>query len=140
MRAMLDTNLILDVLFAREPFGVESAAIWQAHEDEQFTAYLCAITPATVFNVARKLVLQEKALLMMHRLIETFEISPVTRSVLLSALGLKTNDFEDAIQIASAVADDLDVIVTRDLQDYKNSPIRAVSPKDFLGLINIPEK
>ena len=54
IRALLDTNIILDALFAREPFGEGAAVIWKAHEDEAFTGYLCAITPVNVFYIARK--------------------------------------------------------------------------------------
>jgi predicted nucleic acid-binding protein len=36
IRALLDTNIILDALFARESFGEQAAAIWKAHEDELY--------------------------------------------------------------------------------------------------------
>ena len=49
IRALLDTNVILDALLAREPIGTRVAEVWQAHEDGRFTGYICAITPATVF-------------------------------------------------------------------------------------------
>lgn len=49
IRALLDTNAILDALRAREPFGAQVAAVWQAHEDERFTAYLSAIAPPLYF-------------------------------------------------------------------------------------------
>lgn len=49
IRALLDTNVILDVLLAREPMGVQVGAIWQAHEDNRFIGYICAITPPTIF-------------------------------------------------------------------------------------------
>ena len=38
IRALLDTNIIFDALFAREPFGEQAAAIWKAHEDERLRA------------------------------------------------------------------------------------------------------
>jgi len=130
--ALLDTNVVLDALFAREPFGEQAAVIWKAHEDERFTGYLCAITPVTVFYLARKEVGRKRALRMVSDLMDAFEVSPVSREVLRSALQLETKDFEDAVQIASALADGLDYIVTRDVEDYKNSPVKAVTPAEFL--------
>jgi len=44
-------------------------------------------------------------------------------------------DFEDALQAAAAVACNADVIVTRNLADFRKSPVQAVSPKDFLKLL-----
>jgi predicted nucleic acid-binding protein len=132
IRALLDTNIILDALFSREPFGELAAAIWKAHEDERFTGYLCAITPVNVFYLARKDGQQKQAVRMMNDLMNTFEISPVNRAVLRSALQLEMKDFEDAVQIACALADGLDFIVTRDVKDFTNSPIRAITPADFV--------
>jgi predicted nucleic acid-binding protein len=132
IRALLDTNIILDALFAREPFGEQAAAIWKAHEDERFTGYLCAITPVNVFFIARKEIHRKQALKMMNDLMDTFEISPVNRDILRSALQLETKDFEDAVQTASALASGLDFIVTRDVKDFVNSSIRLVSPAEFV--------
>ena len=132
MRALLDTNIILDALFAREPFGKQAAAIWKAHEDERFTGYLCAVTPVTVFYIARKDVGRKQALRMMSDLTDTFEVSPVNWDVLRSALQLEARDFEDAVQIASAWADGLDYIITRDARDYKKSPVRVITPAEFI--------
>jgi predicted nucleic acid-binding protein len=132
IRALLDTNIILDALFARESFGEQAAAVWKAHEDERFTGYLCAITPVNVFYIARKQVQRKQALRMMTALMDTFEISPVNRDVLRSALGLGTMDFEDAVQIASAEADGLDFIITRDINDYERSPVKALTPAEFM--------
>jgi predicted nucleic acid-binding protein len=132
IRALLDTNIILDALFARESFGEQAAAIWKAHEDERFTGYLCIITPVNVFFIARKEVQRKQALRMMNDLMDTFEISPVNRDVLRSALQLEMKDFEDAVQTASALASEMDFIVTRDVKDFVNSSIRAVSPAEFM--------
>ncbi len=132
IRALLDTNIILDALFAREPFGQQAAAIWKAHEDERFTGYLCAITPVNVFYIARKEIRRKQALRMMNDLIDTFEISLVSRDVLRAALKLEMKDFEDAVQIASAQADGLDFIITRDVKDYEKSPIKALTPAEFV--------
>ena len=132
IQALLDTNIILDALLARETFGEQAAAIWKAHEDGRFVGHLCATTPVTVFYIARKGVGRKKALRMISDLMDTFEISPVSREVLRSALQLEMGDFEDAVQIASAQADGLDYIVTRDVEHYKKSPVRVITPVEFV--------
>jgi hypothetical protein len=52
-----------------------------------------------------------------------------------TALNSPISDFEDAIQIASAINAKLDAIVTRNLSDYKNSPLPVHSASDFLALL-----
>ena len=48
------------------------------------------------------------------------------------ALALPLSDFEDAMQCASAMACNADVIVSRNVKDYQNSPIRTVTPEQLL--------
>lgn len=63
---------------------------------------------------------------------DTFEISPVNQAVLRSATQLQTKDFEDAVQIASALADGLEFIITRDVKDFELSPIKALTSVEFM--------
>ena len=42
-------------------------------------------------------------------------------------------DFEDTLQIAAAQSWGADVIVTRDKTGFANSPIKVLSPDEFLG-------
>jgi hypothetical protein len=44
------------------------------------------------------------------------------------------SDTEDAFQAAAALAWQADVIVTRNVSDYRHSPVRALSPAAFLTL------
>ncbi|MCY3786822.1 MAG: hypothetical protein OXG47_08880 [bacterium] len=49
------------------------------------------------------------------------------------AAALPMADFEDALQVAAARACGARRIVTRNLKDYKHSPIPAVSPQEALS-------
>jgi hypothetical protein len=69
---------------------------------------------------------------MVNELMDTFEISPVNRDVLRATLQLEIKDFEDAVQIASAQAEELDFIITRDVEDYEKSPVKALTPIGFV--------
>ncbi len=86
-----------------------------------------------VFYIARKHIQRKQAVRMMNDLMDTFEISPVNQDILRSALRLETRDFEDAVQIASAMADGLDFIITRDTNDYERSPVKALTPAEFMS-------
>ena len=45
MRALLDTNIVLDLLMKREPFAQDAAAIWEANRQGRFDGYVSAIKP-----------------------------------------------------------------------------------------------
>ena len=55
------------------------------------------------------------------------------------ALALPGNDFEDNLQIACAEIASLDLIVTRDPDGFRDSPVPAHSPAEVLALIGMPQ-
>jgi hypothetical protein len=65
----------------------------------------------------------------------TFDICPVTASVLQVAASLPMTDFEDAVQHACATAVGLDAIVTRNLKDFSGATLLVYDPAGFLALV-----
>ena len=55
-------------------------------------------------------------------------IAETTTDHLRVADKLAMRDFEDALQVSAALAWGADFIVTRNLKDFKKSPIHAISP------------
>ncbi len=132
MRVLLDTNIILDVFLQREPFVQSAAIIWQANEQSQFGGYISAITPPNLFYIARKFKGNEIAKNAVREFVAAFRICAIDRSVLESALTMPLKDYEDSVQQASALANQLDAIITRDLKDFEGATILVLSPEEFL--------
>lgn len=132
-RALIDINVVMDVLFERDEFIEPAKAIWQAVEEGRLDGYVSAITPITVFYIAHRQTKNiKKSRLLTSEVLNTFRVCTLTEAILHSAMNLPLDDYEDAVQILSALTEGLDVIVTRDLKDYADSPIRAVSPAKFI--------
>lgn len=55
MRALLDTDVILDLVLERSPWADDAEVLVEAHERGLFDAYLAPITPVNVFYIVRKL-------------------------------------------------------------------------------------
>lgn len=138
IRALLDTDVILDVLLAREPFHVPARDIWNAHYQGHFEAFISPITPVNVFYIARKLKGRDTAHQLVIQLLSTFRVCPLEHSTMQAALTLPLRDFEDAVQTAAAITSGLDGIVTRNLADYADATIPVYSPPDFLKLLAAP--
>ena len=132
MLVLLDTNVVLDVVLAREPFALESAQIFKLHEQGKIDAYIAAITPINVFYVTRKLKGSKEAQRAVELILSSLSVCPVNHAVLRQAYELPFGDYEDAVQHASAIASRIDTIVTRDIKDYKNATLPVFSPADFL--------
>jgi predicted nucleic acid-binding protein len=115
MRVLVDTNIILDFLLEREPFLHDAEALFQGIASGQIIGYATATTLTDIFYISRRHTQSiERARQATAITLAIMEICPVDRSVLELALASTTLDFEDAVQIACAMIQSLDAIVTRD--------------------------
>ena len=60
---------------------------------------------------------------------------PIDPADIKANLGADHPDFEDSLQIAVALSWGADVIVTRDKTGFVNSPIKVLSPAEFLEIV-----
>lgn len=132
IRALLDTDVILDLVLARAPFVEDAAVLWLEHEQRRFAAYIAPITPINVFYIVRKIKGAAVAREAVDILVTTLHVCTLDQQVLRSALSVPMADYEDAVQVAAATSHQLDAIVTRNIKDYANAPIPVFSPPDFL--------
>ncbi len=132
IKALLDTNIILDWMLDRQPFSKEANAIWDANKRGVFEAYVAAITPTNVYYIASKVKSASIVKQAIADLLATVQICPLNQAILQNAQTLQFSDYEDAVQHESAVASGLDVIVTRNLKDYSKATLPVYAPADFL--------
>lgn len=138
MRALLDTDVVLDLFLDRAEFAEAAAAIWEAIERGECEGYISALTPVNVFYVARKLKGITLARQAVAELLAALMICTLDEAALTIALGLPLADYEDAVQHASAQAADLDAIITRNLDDYQGATLPVLSPTEFLFKLRSP--
>jgi predicted nucleic acid-binding protein len=133
MRVLLDTNIILDHLLEREPFADEANRLINAIELKQIQGYMTATTCTDIFYISRKK--QGSALVKqaLSELLRLLEVCTVDRKIIEIALTSNISDLEDAVQLACAMNENLDAIITRDLQGFVNSPITILSPGEVLA-------
>ncbi len=128
MRVLFDTNVILDLLLDRTPFSLDAARCLSMVELGKIEGWLCATTVTTLHYLVRKSGGAKKTLDGISLLLSLFEIAPVDRMVLQSALHLSFGDFEDAVLHESARLNAIDVIVTRNTADFRHATIPVQLP------------
>src|SRR5260221_6366783 len=103
MRVLLDTNIVLDVLLARQPWLDDAKTIWQAHVDGRIVCCITATTVTNIFYIAKRMVGIERARLAARLCIGTFELLAVGRFALETADKNPGKDLEDNLQTACAM-------------------------------------
>jgi predicted nucleic acid-binding protein len=135
LNALLDVNLLLDVFLEREPWVAEAQELWTAHHRRRYVGHIAAHGFTNLFYVARKVIGLEKAREAVRLCLQTFVVIAVGRPELELADSLPGSDIEDNLVLACASVVGLDAIVTRDPSGFRHSPIRVLSPAEFLALL-----
>lgn len=133
---LLDTNIVLDLLMDRLPYSDAAVELFSKVEDGTIIGYLCGTTITTVYYLAAKTIGAPKAHDEIRKLLTLFEVAPVSRQVLESALGLDFNDFEDAVIHEAACHVGADAIVTRNQKDFKKSRISIYSSLEMANILS----
>ena len=139
MKVLIDTNIMLDGILEREPFVSDALALFEAIELERVQGFVTATTLTNIFYIVRKQTKSiDKAREAVIQTLELMEVSAVNRLILQAALASNLRDFEDAVQLACALGDRLDAIITRDPHDFADSSLPILSVRELLNQINYP--
>jgi predicted nucleic acid-binding protein len=128
----VDTNIVIDLLQKRPDFYREAQELFTLADEKKVKIYVSALTIANAnyilsrhfsANDVRKILIKFKILV---------DVLAVDDKIIELALVSDFKDFEDAIQYYSAVENDLDLIITRNKKDFKNSILPVLTANEFL--------
>ena len=132
MNVLIDGNIILDVLQNRKHHAEASSKVWKLCETNLVEGYVSALTFADMVYVMRKELTPEMIQEVLGKLSLIFHFTELSISDLEKAAGMMWNDYEDAVQAATAERIRAAAIVTRNIKDYLQSKIPAFTPAEFL--------
>ena len=134
MKALIDTNIIIDALQSRDGFAKDADfLILQAFE---YSGYITATSVTDIYYIQHKYYHnREKAKNNLENILNLYDIIDVTATDCHNALRSGVRDYEDAIMVESAKRNGIDCIVTRNVKDFKNSSITTYTPTQFLKQI-----
>jgi len=135
VRVLFDTNVVLDVLLAREPYLQPAAQLLSLVDTGRIEGIVSATTVTTIHYIAAKAVGRGPAAQHLRTLLALFEVASVDREVLLSALDLDFPDYEDAVLHEAARADAAAAIVTRNGADFGKATLPVFTPQELLAAV-----
>lgn len=140
MNVLLDTNIVLDFFLEREPFFPLANQVFEVISTGQIVAFISASSATDIFYIARR---QTRSINEARRILvatlNLLGICPVNRAILNDALESGLADFEDAVQIACAVSQRIDAIVTRNPRDFQTTAISIMTSSQLLDHLNLKQ-
>ena len=137
MKALIDSDVVLDFLIKREPFFETSGKVVELCSRNKVDGYMAAHSITNLFYLLRKDFSDEERREAILNLFDIFTIEQIDSDKLRTALENKDfKDFEDCLQVECALSIDADFVVTRNANDYKESQIQVLKPEEFCKLFD----
>ena len=134
MKVLLDVNVVIDVLERRPEFFDDSDAALHLVTEGVIDGCFAAGSAADIYYILRRAgSTPSQARALLTKLVHALDMCDTTPADVTDALALPMPDFEDAVLAACAQRIAADVIVTRDLHDFANSPVPALSPAQVVS-------
>jgi predicted nucleic acid-binding protein len=133
-KVFVDTDIIYDLLAKRDPFYLPAARLFTLADEGKIQIYISALSIPNIHYLISKLTSAEEAKQILRKLKVIVHITALDEKIIDLALNSDFSDFEDAIQYFSALQNNIDVLLTRNLKDYKKAQISVLTAQDFINL------
>lgn len=133
MRVLVDTNVALDLLQDRRPFVMDALQLFALGEAGRVELLLSTDAISTIFYVVSKNADAKAARKAISTLLDFVTLVALGEQAVLHGMALGLEDIEDALVAAVAEKAQAEAIITRNTKDFKRSPVRAITPKEFLS-------
>jgi len=133
-RILVDTNIVLDLLAKRTEFLKESQELFTLSDKKELKLYVSSLTFANTYYILSQKMKLVNARKILRRFKVLVEVLPMDDKIIDLSLESDFKDFEDAIQYHTAIENDVSIIITRNLKDFKTAKIPVLTAKDYIEM------
>lgn len=134
-KLFIDTNIVIDLLSRREPFYEEAANLFSLADKKIIELSISSLTIANTSYTLLRQTNSTSAKEILRKLRLIINILPLDDKIIGIALNDNSfDDFEDGLQYFTAVENNQDLIITRNLKDFKNSNLPVMTARQFLEM------
>jgi predicted nucleic acid-binding protein len=133
-KVFVDTDIIYDMLAKREPHYQAAAKLFTLADDGKIQIFVSALAVANIHYLISKQLSPDEAKQIIRKFRLLVHVAPINEKIIDLALNSDFKDFEDAIQHYCALENDIQILLTRNLRDYKKAQISVMTAQDFINL------
>jgi predicted nucleic acid-binding protein len=136
-KLFIDTNIVLDLLAKREEYA-SAAKVFSLGDTGKVKLFVSSLTFANTNYILGRHLGKGPTIKVLRDLELIVTIIDLSGKIVRLALNDDDfKDFEDGLQYYSALENEMDYIITRNLKDFKHSKIPVLTADQYLKL---PEK
>ena len=135
-RILIDTNIVIDLLSKRKNFYDDAATLFSLADKKQLKLTISSLTFANTNYILTKLRSAKEAREILRKFKVLVELLSLDDKITELALSDESfPDFEDGLQYYSAMENEIDIIITRNKKDFKNSKLPILTAKEYLATV-----
>ncbi len=135
-KLFIDTNIVIDLLSRREPFYDESATLFSLADQKIIEINISSLTVANTSYTLLRQISSKKTKEVLRKLRLIVNILPLDDKIIGLALNDGSfSDFEDGLQYFTAIENNQNIIITRNLKDFKASKLPVMTARQFLEIM-----
>lgn len=131
-RIFVDTDTILDLLLERKPFYIYAARLFTLADKGSISLCISSLTFNNLDYMLSKQYSRPESRRILSQLKTIVTTLAVDDKIISLALSSSFTDFEDAIQYYTAIENNIELLITRNLKDYKTASITVMTAETYL--------
>ncbi|HXK50725.1 MAG TPA: PIN domain-containing protein [Clostridiales bacterium] len=132
-KVLVDTNIVIDLMSKRENFYYPAAQLFSLADKNKVELCISSLTFANAYYLISKELGRTETGKILSQFKVLVKILPMDDKIIGLALNSEFSDFEDAVQYYTAIENGLNVIITRNLKDFKSSAIPVMTAENYLS-------
>ena len=135
MKILVDTDVLVDLALDRRPHGAPAGELLDLLEENPGIGFIAWHSASNFYYLVAPARGKDETKAFLLDLAGFIDVAATTTESLRQAARLAMRDFEDAMQVAAALACGAEVIATRNVRDYAGAPVRAATPASLVKLL-----
>lgn len=131
---LVDTNIIIDLLTKRKEFYIPASELFTLADKKEIKLAISSLSFANTFYMLSKELNDMKAKEILRKFKLLVKVLPMDDKIIDLSLNSDFRDFEDAIQYYTAIENNLEIIITRNLKDFKLAKIPVMTAENYLNM------
>lgn len=133
VKVFADTDICLDLLSARKPFNAIAERLFSLADRGKIRICVSSLSFSNIDYLLKSQYKRDDSRKILAKFKTLVTVLAVDDKIIDLAIASDFSDFEDAIQYNTAIENNIKILVTRNLKDYKKAIIQIMNPETFLS-------
>lgn len=135
-KVLVDTNIILDFMFQRQPFYDKSEKVIALCEEKKINGYVTTSILMDLHYIIKRITHSNAdADMAINEITKVFNVIDISKKDIENSILEHNRDFEDFVIENCCNRNSIDYIVTRNTKDFVGRKTKIVEPSQLLDII-----